>query len=147
MDRVERSMNRRVATRRPMGWWGVAITLGVTGLLLPTLAVFYTDWLWFSETGYQDVFRRVLTTQTLLGAAIATGVFVVLCGNLLLALRSVRPRRLVFPTSEGQIARPGAGRSAVSRGGGGWARRCDGRLVCIESVAGVAHVLARHTVW
>ena len=104
MDRVERSMNRRVATRRPMGWWGVAITLGVAGLLLPTLAVFYTDWLWFSETGYQDVFRRVLTTQTLLGAAIATGVFVVLCGNLLWALRSVRPRRLVFPTSEGQIA-------------------------------------------
>ena len=104
MNRTAAAMNRRVANGRPRGWWVVALTLGAAGLLLPTLAVFYTDWLWFLETGYQDVFGRVLTTKALLWAAIAIGVFAVLCGNLLLALRSLRPTRLVFPTAEGQIA-------------------------------------------
>ena len=30
---------------------------------LPAAVTFYIDWLWFGETGYQDVFLRKITTQ------------------------------------------------------------------------------------
>ena len=35
---------------------------------LPAAVTFYTDWLWFGETGYRDVFVRRLTAQGTLGA-------------------------------------------------------------------------------
>ena len=34
--------------------------------LLPGAVSFYTDWLWFGETGYQAVYGRTLYTQSLL---------------------------------------------------------------------------------
>ncbi len=99
MDRSGRLMKRR-----PWGWRVVALTLVAGTLLLPTLAEFYTDWLWFAETGYRQVFVRTLRTQLVLGGVVAAGTFVWLFANLALALRSLRPQRVVFPTSQGQIA-------------------------------------------
>ena len=46
-----------------------AFVIVVVGL--PAAVTFYTDWLWFGETGYQDVFVRKLTAQGALGAAAA----------------------------------------------------------------------------
>ena len=36
-------------------------------IVLPAAVTFYTDWLWFGETGYQEVFVRRLTAQGALG--------------------------------------------------------------------------------
>jgi uncharacterized membrane protein (UPF0182 family) len=60
--------------------------------VLPSMADFYTDWLWFGEVGYRDVFVRTLTTQGVLGLAGFTVAFLLLFGNLQLALQ-----RLVTP--------------------------------------------------
>ncbi|MEK6629186.1 MAG: UPF0182 family protein [Acidobacteriota bacterium] len=59
----------------------------VVGLVWPTAAEYYTDWLWFGETGYQQVFATSLLTRLGLGAAVAVVTFLLLFGNFRLALR------------------------------------------------------------
>ena len=77
----------------------VVLVLLITGI--PAVAEFYTDWLWFKELGYEQVFLRSLTAQT--GVTVVTGVvvFALLAGNLLLALRSLRPRPFMIATPQG----------------------------------------------
>jgi uncharacterized membrane protein (UPF0182 family) len=70
---------------------------------LPAAVTFYIDWLWFGETGYQDVFLRKITAQGALGAAAAVVTFAVLLLNLRLAIRTLAPRLLVVNTREGPI--------------------------------------------
>ena len=50
----------------------VAIMLGLW--LAPTALGLYTDWLWFGETGYRNVYAGILSTQALLGVAAGAGV-------------------------------------------------------------------------
>ena len=66
-------------------------------IALPNLAGLYTDWLWFGETGYQDVFLKSLTTKALLGIAVFIAAFVVLLSNLRLALRGPARPYTIFP--------------------------------------------------
>ncbi|MGH9372366.1 MAG: UPF0182 family protein, partial [Vicinamibacterales bacterium] len=68
---------------------------------LPATAVFYTDWLWFQEVGYEQVFVRSLTARSVATVATAIVVFAVLAGNLLLALRLLRPRQFMIATAAG----------------------------------------------
>ena len=63
----------------------LALVLLVTGV--PAIAEFYTDWLWFKELGYEQVFLRSLSAQTLVTVIAGLVVFALLAGNLLLALR------------------------------------------------------------
>src|SRR5215207_135431 len=74
----------------------VALATGV-----PSIAKFYTDWLWFKELGYEAVFLRSLSAQTLVAAVSGLAVFALLAGNLRLALRALRPRPLVISTQHG----------------------------------------------
>jgi uncharacterized membrane protein (UPF0182 family) len=71
----------------------------VTGV--PALAEFYTDWLWFKELGYERVFVRSLTAQAVVTAVVALVVFTLLGGNLILALRRLRPRPFMIATPQG----------------------------------------------
>ena len=71
----------------------------VTGI--PAAVEFYTDWLWFKEVGYEQVFVRSLTAQTLATVISGLVVFGLLAGNLLLALRSLRPRPFMVATPQG----------------------------------------------
>jgi uncharacterized membrane protein (UPF0182 family) len=73
-------------------------------VLLPAAVTFYTDWLWFGETGHQDVFLRTLTAQGGLGVAAAVAAFGVLLINVRMALRSVSARQLMITTREGPLA-------------------------------------------
>ncbi len=69
------------------------IQLAIVGLVVaigfvwPSIAGYYTDWLWFGETGYQQVFLTSLLTRIGLGATVALAAFLVLFGNFRLALR------------------------------------------------------------
>ncbi len=73
-------------------------------ILLPAAVTFYTDWLWFGETGYQQVFLGTLKAQSQLGAAAMGLAFVVLFANVLIALRTLAPRDWVLVTREGPIS-------------------------------------------
>jgi uncharacterized membrane protein (UPF0182 family) len=73
-------------------------------MVLPATVTFYTDWLWFGETGYQAVFVRKLTAQGVLGVAAAVVAFCVLLFNVRIAMRTVSPRQLTIATREGPVA-------------------------------------------
>jgi len=76
-------------------------------LIGPSLLRFYTDWLWFGEVGYQQVFLTMLRSQ----AGIFIAAFVLSIGwfllNLRYALSSIGDFRPVFMTREGiEVALP-----------------------------------------
>src|SRR5687768_3805636 len=77
----------------------LGLILLVTGI--PAMAEFYTDWLWFQEVGYEQVFLRSLTARSLVSAGVGAAAFVLLAGNLLVALKSLRPRPFMVATPQG----------------------------------------------
>ncbi len=67
----------------------------------PSLVTFYTDWLWFNEAGYRQVFTAMLTAQTTLFTIVFATAALWLSVNLRLALAAVGDFRPVFTTREG----------------------------------------------
>jgi hypothetical protein len=93
--------------RRPLRF---AILLLVALLFFagPSLVTFYTDWLWFTEAGYRQVFTTMLTAQTTLFTIVFAMAAVWLSVNLRLALAAVGDFRPILTTREGlEIALPG----------------------------------------
>jgi hypothetical protein len=84
--------------------------LALLVLSLHAAVAFYTDWLWFGETGYRDVLLRSLLAKWLSGAAGMGVAFAVLGLNLRLATRRLASRQMVLVTREGPI------RISVDRG-------------------------------
>lgn len=79
----------------------ILITIGALLVGVPWFATFYTDWLWFGETGYQAVFLRTLTAQSSLFVAGFLVALLVVAPNLLLAMRSAKRREFVVVTPDG----------------------------------------------
>jgi uncharacterized membrane protein (UPF0182 family) len=77
----------------------VAAALLLLGL--PAFAEFYTEWLWFREAGYEQVFVRSLTARSLITALVTLFGFLWLAGNLVFALRALRPWQFTVVTHEG----------------------------------------------
>src|ERR671911_47794 len=75
------------------------LVLLVTGI--PATAVFYTDWLWFKEVGYEQVFLRSLTVRTAVTSVAGLMAFALLAGNVVMAMRSLRPRPFMVVTPQG----------------------------------------------
>ena len=71
---------------------------------VPALAEFYTDWLWFEDVGYEQVFLKSLGARALLTVLSGVVVFALLGGNLWLALRVLRPRPFMVTTPQGPQA-------------------------------------------
>ena len=80
----------------PVRFLGALIALLLL-VALPSFAQLYTEWLWFGETGYQSVFLKSLTTRGMLGLGVFAAVFVVLLGNLRLAIGGANRPQVVFP--------------------------------------------------
>ena len=72
--------------------------------VLPGAVSFYTDWLWFGETGYQAVYGRTLYTQTLLVGVTTLVAMVVLVTTLRIALGNLAARELVMMSPEGPVS-------------------------------------------
>ena len=66
-------------------------------MTLPALTSLYTEWLWFGETGYQNVFLKSLTTKGLVGIVGFLFALLVLFGNLRLAVSGFKRPYTVFP--------------------------------------------------
>jgi uncharacterized membrane protein (UPF0182 family) len=86
----------------------VILALALLFLGGPSLVRFYTDWLWFGEVGYQQVFTTIVRSE----ASLFTITFVVaviwLVFNMRLALGSMREGRRIFTTQQGmEVALPG----------------------------------------
>ena len=77
------------------------IALAVLVFLLPSFATVYTDWLWFGEVGYQDVFLRILLARLALGLAVFVVAFGVLYLNIRLAQGALRKRAFTIFGPEG----------------------------------------------
>ena len=77
----------------------VVFILLITGI--PAAVEFYTDWLWFKEVGYEQVFLRALAARSIVTAVTAAVVFALLAMNLLTALRTLRPRPFMIATPQG----------------------------------------------
>jgi len=76
----------------------VAILL-LTGI--PSFAEFYTDWLWYQELGYEQVFLKSLSARAITGLAVGIVAFAILWLNLRLSLRSLRRREFAIATPDG----------------------------------------------
>jgi uncharacterized membrane protein (UPF0182 family) len=81
------------------------IALAITGLVLfllaPTLVTLYTDWLWFGEVGYEEVFLRTLAAETTLGGTVLVVAFAVLYLNVRLAQIAGNQPRFTIMTPQG----------------------------------------------
>jgi uncharacterized protein len=74
----------------------------------PSLVGFYTNWLWFGEVGYQQVFTTMIRAQATLFTIVFALAALWLAFNLRLALGAVGDIRPVFMTREGiEVALPG----------------------------------------
>jgi uncharacterized membrane protein (UPF0182 family) len=69
---------------------GVLVGVFLLFTLLGWAVEAWTDWLWFGEVGYRQVFANALTTRLLLFAIVGLGLALVVAGNLYLAYR-LRP--------------------------------------------------------
>ncbi|MGH7324293.1 MAG: UPF0182 family protein [Candidatus Rokuibacteriota bacterium] len=65
----------------------VLVVLGLVGQAVPL----YTDWLWFQEVGFTQVFLTTLWVRGTLFTAVAVGVLLFLYVNLSFAARTARP--------------------------------------------------------
>ena len=95
-----------MALRFPASSSFLAALLVFTGI--PSFAEFYTDWLWFEELGYEQVFLKSLSAQATTGLAVGAVVFAILWLNLgsrfaCSGAASSRSRRLMARASSRSI--------------------------------------------
>src|SRR3972149_9036603 len=72
---------------------GLIIIVGLLLFGIPSTTVYYTDWLWFQELGYQGVFLRTLNAQALVFTVTFLTAFLFLFLNLKIARKALsRPQ-------------------------------------------------------
>jgi uncharacterized membrane protein (UPF0182 family) len=84
---------------RSRGLTGLIVLAVILLFAIPSFSIYYTDWLWFQELGYPDVFVKSLNTQGVVFIATFVIAFSFLYGNALIAR---------FPPNEQRLARGGA---------------------------------------
>src|SRR3989344_5150552 len=62
--------------------------------ILPKLIGFFTDWLWFGEVGYTQIFTTSLAAQLLLGVSAATIAFFFIYTNLQIAVKATKDKAI-----------------------------------------------------
>lgn len=83
---------------------GLLLLALVVLFVVPSAVVYYTDWLWFRELGYEQIFLRTLNAQSAVFAATFAIVFSFLYFNLRFARRrtSDRPRVVLGTSADGR---------------------------------------------
>jgi uncharacterized protein len=109
LERRRRPVNRRVWLA---GLVAVAVVLLVS---LRGIAGFYTDYLWFKEVGYTEVWRGLLVAKALPAIVFTVAFFLLILGNLIIADRLAPRFRPAGPEEElveryRQVVGPYAGR-------------------------------------
>ena len=89
-----------LSTRSSRIW---ILLLAAAVLVVPVLVDVYSDWLWFGETGYRQVFLRSLSIKAALAGAVWALAFGFLYGNARGVLRTLGRQEFTIPTSEGPL--------------------------------------------
>src|SRR2546421_2407145 len=97
MPTIER--RRRPPTRRIL-LIALAAVLGILLVSLRGIAGFSTDYLWFSELGYTNVWRGLLMAKALPTTVFTVAFFLLILGNLIIADRLQPPFRPAGPEEE-----------------------------------------------
>jgi uncharacterized membrane protein (UPF0182 family) len=87
------------AQRRISRLWIFLAVLALIGV--PAFVELATDWLWYGETGYRQVFLRSLAMKAGLGGSVLVLFLVLLLANTRFALRRLGRFELTLPTVEG----------------------------------------------
>jgi uncharacterized membrane protein (UPF0182 family) len=77
------------------------LVLVLLATAIPGVAEFYTDWLWYQEVGYEQVFLKSISARASIALITGLVVFGVLWLNLRYALSALRRREFVITTPEG----------------------------------------------
>ncbi|WBB74645.1 UPF0182 family protein [Micromonospora sp. WMMD1128] len=115
---------------------GVLIGVFVLFTLLGWGVNAWTDWLWFDEVRYTQVFTGVLATRLLLFLVVGVGMALVIAGNLWLAYR-VRPRMRPHSAEQATLERY---RMLLSPRLGTW-------IALVSAVVGLFAGLSAQTRW
>ena len=78
---------------RPMRGMIVFVAALVLFIVFLRIIGLITDWFWFQEVGYQTIFTVTLLAKIKTGALFGAGFFILLYGNLLIALQAVAKSR------------------------------------------------------
>jgi len=97
-------INQKQKRRASYIIYGLAI---LAIFVAPRLFQLLTDWYWFVEVGFSNIFTTILYSKILLGLGVGTLTFFVIYGNLWLAGRLVASRPLVIrlPANQGEQER------------------------------------------
>jgi len=71
-------------------------------ILFPMSIGLLTDWFWFKEVGYQNIFLIILSTKVLLGAGVGVAVFFLIYINLRIATRGTRGMPVLISIEQGR---------------------------------------------
>jgi uncharacterized protein len=94
--------------RRPIRYL-VLIAAALIFFLGPSLIAYYTEWLWFGEVGYPQIFSTMLRSQTTVFTITFAVAALWLGMNMNVALASIGDARPVFTTRDGlEVVMPGA---------------------------------------
>ena len=74
---------------------------GALFFFLPLTVDFLTDWMWFGEVGYRDVYSTEITARAMIGVAVFVAAAAGLVVNMRVALASLSPAPITFTTREG----------------------------------------------
>jgi len=93
-----------MAQQRPRLFRPTVVLVGLSIVfLLPSVAAFYTDWLWFKEVGFEAVFARRLRMSFLTGGVVFAAAFAALWANARLALSVLtQPYVVIASSAQGQ---------------------------------------------
>jgi uncharacterized membrane protein (UPF0182 family) len=86
---VDRSGASAVQVQRTLSF-ALPIAAILLFFLLPSFATLYTDWLWFLEVGYEQVFLKTLNTRLALGGVVLVAMAGVLFLNIHVAQRGLK---------------------------------------------------------
>ncbi len=79
----------------------VLLLAGALFFFLPFTVDFLTDWMWFAEVGYQDVYSTGIIARAVIGVAVFAVAAIWLMANVRGALASISPGPVTFTTREG----------------------------------------------
>jgi uncharacterized membrane protein (UPF0182 family) len=79
---------------RSRGLTGLIVLAVILLFAIPSFSIYYTDWLWFQELGYPDVFMKSLNTQGVVFIATFLIAYAFIYGNALIAGFGASEKRL-----------------------------------------------------
>ncbi len=91
---------------RPMRGMIVFVAALVLFIIFLRIIGLITDWFWFQEVGYQTIFTVTLLAKIKTGALFGAGFFILLYGNLLIALACRGIRSSAIRRGPGRSASP-----------------------------------------